>query len=340
MTANSDRPILFVRMDRIGDLALTLPADSAFEHQVDWWIAPGLAFIADHAMPRRRVREVPMKVRFKDFQRLLAEVKKRSYQTAIVFHAPWWISALLWLARIPNRIGVRSQWHTFLFLNKAVRQKRSLAEVSEFEYNLKLLEAGLSLEENSLSREPLKLQIDPAWQSDSLKNLELKHRGYAVVHPGMGGSARNWPTSHYISWIQEAAKQQPVVVTGTASDKEILDPIQQALNGTGNVIWLNGKLTGPTLLHVLEGAKCVLVPSTGVAHLAAALGRPVIGLYSPVQVQHPKRWAPLGESVQVLVPNVECPAKKDCLGNQCAQYDCMNRISLESVREAWNKCTK
>lgn len=336
MTANSEGPILFVRMDRIGDLALTLPTDSAFENKVDWWVSPGLAFIADHAKPRRRVREVAMKIKFSDFRRLLAEVKKRSYQTVVVFHAPWWVSAMMGLARIPNRIAVRSQWHTFLFFNKAVRQKRSLSEMNEFEYNLKLLEVGLSLGENALDRAPLELEIDPAWQADTLKSFDLKHRGYAVVHPGMGGSARNWPTSHYISWIQEAAKKQPVVVTGTAGDKEILDPIQQALNGTANVMWLNEKLTGPTLLQVLEGATRVLAPSTGVAHLAAALGRPVIGLYSPVKVQHPKRWGPQGENVQVLVPDVECPGKKGCLGSQCAQYDCMNRISLEAVRDAWN----
>lgn len=329
------KPVLFVRMDKVGDLALSLPSDVAFESQVDWWIGPGLGFIADHASPRRRVREMNSKIKYSEFKRLLSEVKRREYKTSVVFHSPWWVSVLLWMARIPTRISVRSQWHSFLFSNKAVRQKRSLAEMSEHEYNLRLVEQGLALDENSLPRSGLKLEVDPEWQKETLTKFGLQKGNYSVVHPGMAGSARNWPQSHYISWIQESSKDEKVVITGTAVDESVLEPIRQALAGSKNVVWLDRKLSGPMLLHVLDGAKRVLAPSTGIAHLAASLSRPVIGLYSPVKVQHPKRWGPIGENVEVLVPDVECPGKKACLGTQCPQYDCMNRISLESVRSLW-----
>ncbi len=344
--AGTDGPILFIRMDRVGDLVLTLGADSVFSESattdssvtspIDWWIAPNTGFIADHAVPRRRVREMNLKIPYSQFKQLLRELKTRAYKTAIVFHAPWWVSPLLWLARIPNRVGVKSQWHTFLFLNKGVRQKRSLSEHGEYEYNLRLVEEGLGFEEGRISREPLTTVIDSKWQDETLSDHDLKRGEYAVVHPGMGGSARNWPTSHYISWIQEAAQKETIVITGTASDEAILEPIRQALAGNGRIVWLDRKLSGPMLLHVLHGARVVLAPSTGVAHLAASLGKPVIGIYSPVRVQHPKRWGPLGENVQILVPDVECPGKKACLGAQCPQYDCMNRISLESVRSVWS----
>lgn len=342
--ASSEKPVLFIRMDRLGDLVLTMGADSVFPEteksseitsSVDWWIAPSTGFIADHAVPRRRVREMKLKIQNSEFKQLLKEVKARNYKTAVVFHAPWWVSVLLWLARIPNRVGVKSQWHTFLFLNKSVRQKRSLSEESEYEYNLKLVEAGLGLGEGTASRRPLELAIDSGWQTETLTDHGLTKHKYAVVHPGMSGSARNWPTSHYISWIGEAAKKETIVITGTASDESMLEPIRQALAGAGNIVWLDRKLSGPMLLHVLDGARVVLAPSTGVAHLAAALGRPVVGLYSPVKVQHPKRWGPQGPAVTVLVPDVECPGKKSCLGTQCELYDCMNRISLESVRAVW-----
>ncbi len=338
-------PVLFIRMDRVGDLVLTLGADSVFSEKlksplepspVDWWIAPNTGFIADHAAPRRRVREMNLKMQNGQFKQLLRELKSRQYKTVVVFHAPWWVSALLWFARIPNRVGVKSQWHTFLFLNKGVRQKRSLSEHGEYEYNLRLVEEGLGLQEGRISREPLELEIDPKWQEETLSDHGLEREKYAVVHPGMGGSARNWPSSHYISWIQEAAAKEKIVITGTQSDEAILEPIRQALAGNSGIIWLDRKLSGPMLLHVLHGARVVLAPSTGVAHLAASLGRKVIGLYSPVKVQHPTRWAPQGEKVEVLVPDVECPGKKACLGPQCQHYDCMNRISLESVRSAWS----
>ena len=126
---------------------LPSPADGQFgeienegERDVDWWISEGLGFVADHAVPRRRVREMKAKVRFQEFKTILREVKARKYQTAVVLHAPWWMTALLWLARVPTRVGPRSQWHSFLFLNKGVRQKRSLAEASEFEYNMRVMD--------------------------------------------------------------------------------------------------------------------------------------------------------------------------------------------------------
>lgn len=344
-SALEDGPVLFIRMDRVGDLVLTLGADSAFSENlkspldpspVDWWIAPNMGFIADHAKPRRRVREMGLKTQNGQFKQLLRELKSRQYKTVVVFHAPWWVSALLWFARIPNRVGVKSQWHTFLFLNKGVRQKRSLSEHGEYEYNLRLVEEGLGFEEGRISREPLTLAIDPKWQEETLSDHGLEKGKYAVVHPGMGGSARNWPTSHYISWIQEAAGKEKIVITGTQSDEAILEPIRQALAGNSGIVWLDRKLSGPMLLHVLDGARVVLAPSTGVAHLAASLGKPVIGIYSPVKVQHPTRWGPQGENVQVLIPDVECPGKKACLGSQCPHFDCMNRISLESVRSVWS----
>ena len=200
---------------------------------------------------------------------------------------------------------------------------------------MRVIDSMSSLPEK-IERLPLKLKVDPAWQTATLNKHGLTHGKYSVIHPGMAGSARNWPTSHYISWIQEASKDGKIVVTGTGTDEAILQPIRHALQGTQNVEWLDSKLTGAQLLHVLEGAKCVLAPSTGVAHLAASLGRPVIGIYSPVKVQHPTRWAPQGEAVQILVPDVECPGKKACVGSTCPQYDCMNRISLESVRSLWS----
>lgn len=335
-----DGPTLFVRMDRLGDLTLSLPADGLYpvtdgERSVDWWISEGLGFVADHAVPRRRVREMKAKVNQAEFKRLLRELKDRKYKTAVVFHAPWWVSPLLWLARIPNRVGVRSQWHSFLFFNQGVRQKRSLAETSEFEYNMRVIDS-MSSQPDKIERLPLKLKVDPDWQATTLKKHGLTHRKYSVVHPGMAGSARNWPISHYISWIQEASKDGKIVVTGTATDEAVLGPIRQALQGAQNIEWLDSKLSGAQLLHVLEGAVCVLAPSTGVAHLAASLGRPVIGIYSPVKVQNPTRWAPQGDAVQILVPEVECPAKKACIGSTCPHYDCMNRISLESVRSLWS----
>jgi len=119
-----------------------------------------------------------------------------------------------------------------------------------------------------------------------------------------------------------------VAVTGTKMDHEFIDKTR--ILQIRGIISLD-TVTGADLLGVLALAKAVVAPSTGVAHLAAALGVPVIGIYSPVQVQSPKRWSPLGDRVQVLVPNVPCPGIFECLGKKCPHYDCMEQITVDSA---------
>lgn len=319
-----------IRMDRIGDLILTLPVDQALApgSRVKWWIPKSLGFIAQAAVPKRDAREVSRKINLREFFRLLDEVRRERFDAAVVFHAPWWVSMLLWLARVPERAGVKSQWHSFLFLNRGVRQKRSQAEHSELEYAFRLMEEAFA---TRFERHTLSLQSNDA---DVLAANGLVPRHYSVVHPGMGGSALNWPTERYAELIRKLSERESVVITGTASDNAYLAPLREAVPSNQQVRWLDGKLSGPQLIAVLAGARSITAPSTGVLHLAASTGRPTLGIFSPVRVQQPRRWGPQGPRVKTLMPAVDCPGEMRCLGRECAKFDCMRSIQTVDVLEA------
>ncbi len=331
------RRILLIRMDRIGDLILTLPVDRfAGEADVTWWITTGLGFIARAARPPRRFKELPRRIGVSEFFRLLLETRRQKFDAAVVFHAPWWVSLLLWLARIPVRGGVKSQWHSYLFLNQAIRQKRSRAETSELEYNFGLVEKIFGHGNDRLKRKPLSL--GPTNDDEVRRVLErhgLNRGEYFVVHPGMGGSALNWPIEYYAAVIQSLSTKAPVVITGTAADEPYLTPLRQTLasfEGAHPVVWLDQKLNGTELIAVLSGARAILAPSTGVLHIAASTGRPTYGIFSPVRVQHPLRWGPQGAATKVFLPEVQaCPGEMNCLGETCARYDCMKTLAPETV---------
>jgi ADP-heptose:LPS heptosyltransferase len=53
---------------------------------------------------------------------------------------------------------------------------------------------------------------------------------------------------------------------------------------------------------VLSQARLVVVGSTGPMHLAAALGAPVVALFSPLPSHAPDRWGPLGDGHTVILP--------------------------------------
>jgi ADP-heptose:LPS heptosyltransferase len=154
----------------------------------------------------------------------------------------------------------------------------------------------------------------------------LNSGSYVVVHPGMAGSALNWPIAHYITLIKELSLNTQVVITGTAADEPWLTEIKSTFVGNARVLILQGLLKAPELFTVLKNAKAVVVPSTGVAHMAASLGVPVLGIYSPKRVQHPRRWAARGEKVQIYMPAVADMDQVD--------PSCMNDIRPEDLLKA------
>jgi ADP-heptose:LPS heptosyltransferase len=332
----SPQRVLFVRLDRIGDLVLTLPVDQSLENiKSSWWIPKGLGFVAACASPVRNAQEVDRAIDFRTFMKYFIELRRERFDAAVVFHAPWWVSLLLWLARIPIRGGVKSQWHSFLFLNRAVRQKRSRAEVSELEYNYRLLERVLGKTEGSLQRGSLQLVgLDGEKRQALLEAHGLKAFEYSIVHPGMGGSALNWPTDHYLALIRALAQNEKVAITGTRADEAYLAPLRAALKDDREVVWLDNRLSGPELITALANARTITAPSTGVLHLAASTGRPTLGIFSPVRVQQPRRWGPQGMRTETLAPQVECPGALSCIGPSCAEHDCMRKIEVTSALTA------
>ncbi|NBT57754.1 hypothetical protein EBT16_03110, partial [bacterium] len=87
------------------------------------------------------------------------------------------------------------------------------------------------------------------------------------------------------------------------------------------------------LKEIFRKSRAVIAPSTGPLHLAHLVGVPVIGLYSPVQSHHPRRWGPWGgtQKAAVHLPQVDCPGRKACIGEVCREFNCMEKIDWASL---------
>lgn len=114
----------------------------------------------------------------------------------------------------------------------------------------------------------------------------LGHRPYVVLHPGASVPARTWPADHFrqtARLLHDAG--WATVVTGGPGERDLTAYVA---GDTG--VDLGGDLSLPQLAGVLQGASAVVVGNTGPAHLAAAVGTPVVSLFSPVVPA--ARWAP------------------------------------------------
>lgn len=326
--------ILFIRLDKIGDLVCTLCADdhpSLKEDSKHWLISKGLEFIPEHAVPKRHYS--PLTKNWQGFLDLYEILKAGHFDASVSFQCPWWVHFLLFYFHVPIRVGVLSKWHSFLFLNAGLRQKRSQAELHESDYNFQLAQIlAYKLKGTKIKPQPTPVLTLAAGKNEILLHKwHLKEKGYFIIHPGMAGSSLNWPQDRYIQFIADFHNSFPdlkVVMTGTTADSEYLDEILLRFEEHEFFLSLQGKVNSYELLSLLSTSSGILAPSTGVLHLAASLGIPTFGIFSPIRVQRPTRWAPRGPFTKTYLPQVDCPAKHNCIKEKCPHYNCMDDIEL------------
>ncbi len=152
--------------------------------------------------------------------------------------------------------------------------------------------------------------------------------GYVVVHPGASVPARTWPARHCVQAVRDlAAAGYRVVVTGSARERHLT---AEVAGDTG--VDLGGRTDLRTLAAVLDGACVVVAGNTGPAHLAAAVGTPVVSLFAPVVPA--ARWAPYGVPM-VLLGDQHAPCR-DTRARHCPVpgHPCLSQVKPVDVVEA------
>jgi ADP-heptose:LPS heptosyltransferase len=115
----------------------------------------------------------------------------------------------------------------------------------------------------------------------------LPDEPFVVLHPGTSVPARAWPAEGYAATarlLRDAGVR--VVVTGAPSETGLTAVVV----GDSDAVDLGGRTSLAELAAVLDAASAVVVGNTGPAHLAAAVGTPVVSLFAPTVPA--AKWAP------------------------------------------------
>ena len=114
---------------------------------------------------------------------------------------------------------------------------------------------------------------------------------YVVVHPGASVPARAWcPESNAALVDALVGSGRRVVVTGGPGEQSLTARV--AGPPRPGVVDVGGRVDVAGLAGVLARAAVVVAPNTGPAHLAAAVGTPVVSLFAPTVPA--SRWRPWG----------------------------------------------
>ena len=145
------------------------------------------------------------------------------------------------------------------------------------------------------SVDPPRVDVPSRATPDDVWELEKEQR-LVAIHPGSGGAEKCWPAENYGALIDQLAESgfRPMITFGPADDlvrRRLLPWIE-----TRDVLVFEGR----SLVEVAAlYARCraMIGNDSGMTHLAAAAGTPVIALFGPTD---PAVWGPRGKDVRIL----------------------------------------
>jgi ADP-heptose:LPS heptosyltransferase len=328
------RRILAVRLDSDGDVLLAGPAIRALatagtvtmlsgpRGRQAAELLPGIDQLLVWRCPW--IDTAPDPVDAAEIAAVVARLRACQLDEAVIFtsfHQSALPTALvLRLAGIP-RISAISEDYSCALLDVRHRVDDSLpsSDVPESERALSLAAAaGFSLPSGDDRRLAVR---QPLPATTALTGLEP----YVVVHPGASVPARAWPPELAAETVTSlTGRGRRVVVTGNGNEKELTASVAGV-----DAVDLGGRTTFAELAGVLAGASAVVVANTGPAHLAAAVGTPVVSIFAPTVPA--ARWAPYGVPTVVLGdPDAPCRGSRATVC-PVPGHPCLSSVSAADV---------
>jgi heptosyltransferase-2 len=324
--------ILIVRTDRLGDVVLTLPLLPALRRcfpdafiamllkEYTGEIVEGNPFVDEIIWYDKGGMSVP-------FRKMCKLLRGRSFDAAVIVYPRFRLACLMMCAGIPLRIGTGYRYYSFL-LNRRVYEHRKDAAKHELEYNF-----GLLRELGCTTRERPEFFIDIP-ETARLRVAEILRQAsgkkVVVIHPGSGGSAREWPAEFFGSLALTLASRGDIAIFVTGSGSDAAKVHQVVALSAHQAVSLCGILNVKELAALLRKASLFISNSTGPIHIAAAMGTPVIGLYPQHTAMSARRWGPWADRKRVLVPQ-KSPQCSDCTKSAGQRCECMASIPVEDV---------
>ena len=327
--------ILLVRPDYLGDLIMTTPILSALKQQIPnahitMLVGPWSAEIVERhpAVDRVITCSFPnlrngLSSFFQQYMLLLRMaywLRKEHYDLAInLRHNYWWGAALLYLARVPHRIGYANIPHTgkpFLteVLPSSPQEHLSISALRLCSAGLQALGYAPLATPYTPERYPSFFQVTEAeqqWVEERLSAAGIDSSApIVVIHPGAGERVKMWRAEAWATCAAFLARSSlkgvpiRVVLTGSKQEQSLLDTIARQ---AGTPVFCITGMTIGQLAALLHRAEFVLGLDSGPLHLATAQATPTIRIFGPTK---PLRSGPWGSPDRhiVLCSTHRCPS--------------------------------
>jgi ADP-heptose:LPS heptosyltransferase len=327
----SIKKIAVLRLDHLGDVILALPAIKALEEalpqaQVDFIVGPWAKDIVEMAGLRSTPKVFSAcwfaREGSKNRGRKLTELlREGQYDTVIELRGDFRHILAMYRAGIRFRVGLAKTGLGFLLTHRLVYRPGQ----HEMKRNLDTLEqAGIQLSNKQEYPQLYTRKKDEETQREIRQKLGIT-RPVIAIHATCAATSKRWPVSNWQQLIDRLPEDMDVAMIGTDLEKSGVEEIQKGCHR--RVFLTAGALNLPNLSAFLKESRLFIGVDSGPAHIAAAVGTPVVSLYSGTNVVD--QWGPRGPKVTIIQKTPSCsPCELTVcpIGNEC-----MNQIGVEEV---------
>jgi heptosyltransferase-2 len=259
-------------------------------------------------------------------RRLGRSLRARGYDEAIVLPNSWKSALVPFFAGVPVRTGFTGEGRIGLLNRRHRLDERALPKIVE-RY------AQLAEAPGAVLARPLplpRLVSDATARRATLAELGLAGaRAPVVFCPGAEyGPAKRWPEAHYAELaVALAARGHAIWLLGSAKDRPVAAEIVR--RAPGCCTDLCGTTALGQAIDLIAAATYVVTNDSGLMHVAAALGRPLIALFGS---SSPEFTPPLSPQAEIVWLRVEC---SPCFERECplGHFRCMREMTAASVLE-------
>ncbi len=284
--------ILLIKPSSLGDIVMALPALSALrrsfpEVRISWLVRPEFAPMIEghphvdeilHFNRKRLGKAWYHPGAFGSLVSLVGALRRRRFDAVLDLQGLFRSGSLAWLSGCKERFGPAwGREFAHHFYTTTVTPHIEWAHV--IDYYMKILgtmgAADLAVE-FVLPEKPAATQA----VEKLLAQHEIPRDKYAVLIPGSAQVSKCWPVERFAALADRLSSEHglSVLATGSGPEGAMIEQIQERANCP--ILSLAGQTSLPELVEVLRRACVVISNDTGPGHIAAALDRPLVMMFS------------------------------------------------------------
>lgn len=257
------------------------------------------------------------------------ELANEGYAKAFVLPNSFKSALVPYFANIPVRVGWRGEWRYIVLNDCRALDKKALPQMVQ-RFAALAFDAKQGIPDDGLPRPKLVSQAVDVEAVVTEFDLDGEGEILAICPGAEFGAAKQWPVEYYaeLAAVQIQAGRQ-VWIFGSEKDRAIADSIEKSVNSK-RCRNLAGKTSLAQAIDLMSLVTTVVSNDSGLMHIAAALEKPVAGIYGSTS---PDFTPPLAERVKLLSTEIEC---RPCFQRDCplGHLRCLTELEPKRVADA------